>query len=196
MERDPSARRGTWLVVGLLLLGVAAAVGAIWFQRQQTSRCLAFFGPVAARRITSAVRVELLGVQQGGAPRRLASATRVDVSKAPGLVHLRRGLVEDANFTWDDMGAQAGVASDAGRALRDDRRGEGSARSSRPLDCWDAAIVFTDRDGGRTTLVIDLDPYDGALAVVGQPGWIGLGRIGRGLDAWIRDTMERRTRGE
>ncbi len=191
MKRDPSARHGTWLVVGLLLLGVTAAVGAIWFQRQQTSRCLAFFGPVAARRITSAARVELLGVQPGGAPRRLASTTRIDVSKAPGLVHLRRGLVEDANFMWDEKGAEAGVGSDSERAMRDDRRGEGSSRSSRPLGCWDAALVFTDRDGGRTTLVIDLDPHDGALAVVGQPGWICLGRIGRGLDAWIRDTMGR-----
>lgn len=193
MARDRSVGHGRLLVVGLLLLGVTAAVGAIWFQRHQTRRCLAFYGPIAARRITSAAGVDLLGVQPGGGPRRLAASTRVDVSKAPGLVHLRRGLVEDANFTWDAARVEAGVEPPVERAMRGGRQGDGP---SRPLDCWDAALVFTDRDGGQTTLVVDLDPHAGALAVVGQPGWIGLGRIGRGLDTWIRDTMRRRSDAE
>ena len=172
--------RGTWLVAGLLLLGVTAAVGAIWFQRQQTRKCLAFYGPAAARRITSAAGVELLAVQPGGGPRRLAVSSRLDVSQAPGLVHLRRGLVEDANFSWSE------------RFEENDPRGDVLSGAPRPLDRWDAALVFTDRDGGgQTTLVVDLDATDGALAVVGQPGWIGLGRIGRGLDAWIRATWSR-----
>lgn len=176
-------RRGTWLVGGLLMLGVAAAVGAIWFQRQQTRKCLAFYGPVAARRITSAAGVELLTVQPGSVPRRLAAASRLDVSQAPGLVHLRRGLVEDANFSWPDVG------------LQDDPRAAAVPPAPRPLDRWDAALVFTDREGGgQTTLVVDLDETDGGLAVVGQPGWIGLGRIGRGLAAWVRDTWSRNAR--
>lgn len=172
------AARGSWLVAGLLCLGVVAAMGGIVFQRQQTRRCLGFYGAEAARRITAAPSVELLRVEPGSGPRRLLASSRLDVSHAPGLVHLRRGLVEDANFAWIDLRPNA----EAGR----------TDQASRPLDAWDAAIVFADpAGGGRTVLVIDLDGHGGRLAVVGQPGWIGLGRIAPGLETWIRDTWQR-----
>ena len=68
-----------------------------------------------------------------------------------------------------------------------------------PLDAWDVAFVFTNPDrtssavspGGRgsTTLVVALDSSGGSLTVVGQPGRIGLGRIGPGLEKWIRSTL-------
>jgi len=160
--------RGTWLVAGLLLLGVAAAVTGVWFQRHQTRRCLEFYGPAEARRIAAAPTVELLLVQPGTGPGRLAAHTRIDVSKAPGLVHLRRGLVEDANFNW--------------------RSGDGAVPERLPIESWDVAIVFSE-PLGSTTLVIDFDPSGGALTVVGQPGRIGLGRIGPGLEKWIRSTL-------
>jgi len=159
--------RGTWLVAGLLLLGLAAAITGIWFQWQQTRRCLEFYGPSAARRIAAAPTVELLLVRAGTGASRLAAHTRIDVSKAPGLVHLRRGLVEDANFNW-----QAG----------------GVAQPRLPSAAWDVALVFSE-PLGSTTLVIDFDSAGGALAVVGQPGRIGLGRIGPGLEKWIRSTL-------
>jgi hypothetical protein len=175
--------RGTWLVAGLLLMGVAAAITGIWFQRHQTRRCLEFYGASASRRITSAPRVELLTVQPGSGPGRLVFQSRIDVSKAPGLVHLRRGLVEDANFSWQTAGARPDVAP--------------AARL--PAAAWDVALVFTEtggtdtstrpRDAGQTTLVIDFDAPGGCLAMVGQPGRIGLGRIGTGLEKWIRGTL-------
>ena len=171
--------RGTWLVSGLLLLGLAAAITGIWFQWQQTRRCLAFYGPASARRIAAAPAVELLLVRAGKGPGQLVAQTRIDISKAPGLVHLRRGLVEDANFNWQASG--------------------GAVPERLPLDGWDVAIVFIETGGtrsaaeptdqGRTTLVIDFDPSGGSLAVVGQPGRIGLGRIGPGLEKWIRSTL-------
>ena len=169
--------RGTWLVAGLLLLGLAAAITGIWFQWQQTRRCLEFYGPAAARRIAAAPTVELLLVRAGTGASRLAAHTRIDVSKAPGLVHLRRGLVEDANFKWQGTDAR-------------DRGGEagGAATARLPLDAWDVALVLSE-PLGSTTLVIDFDPSGGALAVVGQPGRIGLGRIGPGLEKWIRSTL-------
>ena len=160
--------RGTWLVAGLLLLGVAAAITGVWFQRYQTRRCLAFYGPAAARRIAAAPTVELLLVQPGVEPGRLVARSRVDVSKAPGLVHLRRGLVEDANFNWRASG--------------------GAAPERLPLESWDVAFVFSEPIG-RTALVIDLDPSGGGLAVVGQPGRVRLGRIGPGLEKWVRSTL-------
>jgi len=170
------------MVVGLLLMGVAAAVTGVWFQRHQTRRCLEFYGASAARLIAAAPTVELLLVRPGAGPGRLAAQTRIDVSKAPGLVHLRRGLVEDANFGW---GAEGTAPS--------------SSQSRLPAEVWDVALVFTETGGvdsprhpggnGHTTLVIDFDPAGGYLATVGQPGRIGLGRIEPGLEKWILGTL-------
>jgi hypothetical protein len=155
---------GRWLVAFLVGLGLAAAATGIWFQRHQTRRCLAFYGPEAARRITLAPPVALLRVRPAAGPRRLEATERIDVSRAPGLVHLRRGLVEDANFSWPDDPAAAPLAADA----------------------WDVALEFGGPGDGGTTLVIDLDGEGGSLAVVGGPGRIGLGRLGPGLATWIR----------
>jgi hypothetical protein len=166
--RTVGTPRGSWLVAGLLLLGLTAAITGIWFQWQQTRRCLAFYGPAAARRIAASPAVELMLVQPGGQPGQLVAQKRIDVSKAAGLVHLRRGLVEDANFNW-----QAGA---------------GAAQPRLPLESWDVALVFRE-PLGSTTLGIDFDPAGGSLAVVGQPGRIGLGRIGPGLEKWIRSTL-------
>ncbi|MFM9197632.1 MAG: hypothetical protein ACKOWG_18225 [Planctomycetia bacterium] len=170
-----AAPRGSWLVAGLVLLGLAAASTGIWFQRHQTRRCLAFYGPEAARRITSAPTVELLLVQPGSGPGRLAARERIDVSTAPGLVHLRRGLVEDANFGWLVAGEAAGAAAPL------------------PAEAWDVALVFREPEGGSTMLVIDFDSAGGGLTVVGQPGRLGVGRIGPGLEKWRRATLGRRT---
>ncbi len=176
-ERAAGTPRGTWLVAGLLLLGLAAAITGVWFQRHQTRRCLEFYGPAAARRIAAAPTVELLLVQPGPGPGRLVAQTRIDVSKAPGLVHLRRGLVEDANFSWQGTDARASGGAAGGAVLE-----------RLPPDAWNVAIVFSE-PLGSTTLVIDFDPSGGALAMVGQPGRIGLGRIGPGLEKWIRSTL-------
>lgn len=158
---------GAGLVIGLLLLGIAAGALAIAFQRGQTRRCLAFYGPGIARRVSSAPLVEAWWLEPGDAPGVLRAVERRDVSQAPGLVHLRRGLVEDANFRWTDAGPAA------------DRL---------PPGHWDVALVFSDpaHPGEAARLVIDLDD-DGALAVVGRPGRIGLGRIGAGLAKWLDD---------
>lgn len=186
--RTDSVAGGTWLVVGLLLLGLVAASTGVWFQRHQTRRCLEFYGPAAARRISVAPVVELLIVQPGGGPGRLACRKRIDVSKAPGLVHLRRGLVEDANFTWQAAATSGGPAARLPSETR------------LPSEVWDAALVFTEpasdaagnagrSGGGQTTLVIDIDPAGGSIAMLGQPGRLGLGRIGPGLEKWIRSTL-------
>ena len=160
------------MVVGLVLLGVAAAVLGIWFQRQQTRRCLAFYGADVARLITTSPSVQLLAVREGDGPRRLVEVARIDVTRAPGLVHLRRGLVEDANFRWGEEAAGA------------------DATPPLPIAACDAALVFAE-PGGQATLVLDLDGSRPAAAVVGRPGRIGLGRITVGLNTWINDVWRR-----
>lgn len=165
----PAARSGAGLVIGLLVLGVAAGTLAILFQRGQTRRCLSFYGPAVARRVASAPVVEVWRLQPGGAAGVLEAGERVDVSQAPGLVHLRRGLVEDANFRWP--------------------ADDGPVGERLPSGAWDVALVFSDpaRPGEDARVVIDLDdgPGGGAIAVVGRPGRIGLGRIAAGLSKWL-----------
>ena len=175
----PPARvgSGVWLVVGLLTLGVTAGLVGIWYQRGQTRRCLAFYGPEAARMVTAAPVVEVWALGPGAEPGALVALERADVSQAPGLVHLRRGLVEDANFRWT--------------------AGPSTARDRLPAEAWDRALVFSDPAAGRPPVVLVIDLVEapdgakgrgaatGSLAVMGRQGRVGLGRIADGLAAWL-----------
>jgi hypothetical protein len=168
---------GTRLVLGLVLAGVGLALFAVWFQWGQTRRCLAFFGPEAARRIQAAPRAELWSLVADGATVRVSS--RLDVSLAPGLVHLRRGLIEDVNYRWEAGGARAAVPL--------------------PADSWDEAIAFFDAatgDAAVTVVAFDLDGPDGSgrqpfATVVGRAGRVALGRLAPGLQRWIEATKTR-----
>jgi hypothetical protein len=167
MPSPPADRRsaaGRHAVLAMLTLAAALASFAVWFQWNQTKRCLALYGPAAARSIQSATRVELWSLTaESGRPR---VVTAIDVSKAPGLVHLRRGLVEDANFAWEP--------APAGRL---------------PAETWDAALAFYDAASREPAAVVAFD-LDGAgwLTLVGQPGRIGLGRMAKGLRTWCAAT--------
>ena len=170
---------GTRLVIGLVLLGIAAAATGIWYQRGQTRRCLAFYGTAAARRITAAPRVELWQLAATAAPDRLRAVERREITAAKGLVHLRRGLVEDANFDWES-GA------------------DGTTSVRLPAGAWDLAIVFSDSatssetmslktmsPENTTMLLVDFDDRGGHVAIVGRAGRVGLGRIEAGLKKWV-----------
>jgi hypothetical protein len=165
---------GTRLVLGLLLVAVGLAVFAVWFQWGQTRRCLAFFGPAAARRVQTAPRVELWSLVADGATVRVRR--RLDVSRAPGLVHLRRGLIEDVNYRWEAESPRTG-----GRL---------------PADAWDEALAFFDAagsDAAATVVAFDLDVPTGsgrepAATVVGQAGRVALGPLAPGLRRWIEAT--------
>lgn len=167
MPSNPGARgTGAGRNAVLAMVGLAAVLAcfAVWFQWNQTRRCLSLYGPAAARAIQAADRVELWSLAEHGG--RLQAEASIDVSRAPGLVHLRRGLVEDANFSWNP--------APPGR-LR--------------ADAWDTALAFFDGAARRPTAVVALDLDDaGWLTMVGRPGRIGLGRLADGLRTWIRST--------
>jgi hypothetical protein len=169
-------------VIGLVLLGLAAAATGIWFQWQQTRRCLAFYGGPASRRISAAEAVELWTLAPGSAPGRLRVVDRKDVSRARGLVHLRRGLVEDANFSWPAEPAPTGAArrpdADWTFALA---FSDASAPSPAPT-----VVAFAFGDAGPAKAVAD---GRGALTVVGRPGRVSLGRIEAGIQRWIAATL-------
>jgi hypothetical protein len=194
-----SAPTGGWLVLGLVALATGLGVFAVWFQWGQTRRCLAFFGPVAARRIQSAARVELWTIAAEGD--RLRAVERLDVSQAPGLVHLRRGLIEDVNYGWDER------SDEPEQSRRPDHAGDHPVPPRRPhlpASAWDVAVAFCDLPPdaqprlwqgelpptAATILVFDLDA-GGAMTVVGQPGRVPLGRLRPGLRTWVEDTKKR-----
>jgi hypothetical protein len=135
----------------------------------QTVRCLEFYGSAAAGMVSRAPRVELWTVGPGDSPGRLQATSRQDVTAAKGIVHLRRGLVEDAGFAWGDAGPAERL----------------------PAESWDYAFVFSDPafPGSQTVVVVDLDPQGGWLAVAGRPGRVRLGRLGKGLAAWLNTSF-------
>lgn len=165
---------GTRLVLGLVLLALGLAVFAVWFQWGQTRRCLAFYGTVAARSIQVAPRVELwsLAADRDG----VRATKRLDISRAAGLVHLRRGLIEDVNFRWDANFRRPAGGDAAGGRL--------------PTESWDEAIAFfTGEDATTATAVIAFDLDEpGSVTVVGRSGRITLGPIAPGLRKWIAAT--------
>lgn len=163
-RRPPS---GAWLVAGMLALGVALAAFAIAWQWGQTRRCLSFYGSEAAHRIQSAPRVELWRLAPG-AHLPPPEDARTDISQARGVVHLRRGLVEDANFAWDQPPA--------------------------PEPAPAVALAFFERGADAepaTVLVVRLDESGGSLEVAGRPGAVTLGRIAAGMRKWLADFDDR-----
>jgi hypothetical protein len=165
------------VVVTVVLMAVALGAFAVWFQWGQTRRCLRFLGPEVAGTIQSAPAVEIWDLGSDG--ERIWRTTSLDASHAPGLVHLRRGLIEDVNYDWD-AGDHAGAAVPLRSAA------------------WDVAIVFHGPGPGANpgasaqqtvVLAVDLDP-PGSLTVVGRPGRVTLGRLRSGLAKWVEATQK------
>ena len=166
------------LVIGLLALGLLAAGIGVWFQWQQTRRCLAFYGTRATEQISKSPFVELWQLKPLSGGRhtgRLEAVLVEDITEAKGLVHLRRGLVEDANFQWVEGNTERAPLADA---------------------AWDLALVFFDskqrNESERTVVVIDFgeNSQKANLTVVGRPGRVALGKMGKGLKTWVESTAK------
>jgi len=149
---------GNWIVVGLVGVALALALFALWFHSWQTRRCLDFFGGTVAHRIQVAPRVELWDPVDAG------PTGQFDVSAAPGLVHLRRGLVEDANFAWN-RGEAAVVGPSRTVALAF-------------YDTVEASLP-------QSVLLFTFGPDCGTVSVADRPERLPLGRIRPGLLRWL-----------
>ncbi len=163
---------GSTLVLSLLALAVGLGMFAVWFQWGQTRKCLAFFGAEAARQIQTAPRVELWSLDADG--QGVWATARLDVSKSAGLVHLRRGLIEDVNYRWDAAETSSG----------DEPPGPLAAGR------WTDAIAFygsPEDQTAATILAFDLD-RGGHATVVGRGGRVAMGRLAEGLRRWIKAT--------
>lgn len=159
---------GARIVIGLLGLAAALAAFAVWFQWNQTRRCLVLFGPDVAQRIQESARVEVWKLRVRGNGRGIEAVERTDVTSARGLVHLRRGLVEDANYSWTEPPRAGGA------------------------DRWDVGLAFFDRgqESPAAVLAFDLDDPDPAVTVVGRSGRVKLGRIAGGLRTWLASAAD------
>ena len=176
-----SGRMGRLAVVLMVGLGAALALFGILHQRSQTVRCLRFLGAPAARRVAAASRVELLRLRPGDREGRLSAVERWDISAARGVVHLRRGLVEDANYDWHDRaGSHPDATAPAARLPADAWRwGIAFAESAEAIDAGDATILAFAPAAGADR------GESGWMTRVGAAGRIRLGRIERGLSTWI-----------
>lgn len=118
----PAAHGGRWVVLGLLLLGLAAATGAWLWNYQRGRRALKFLGPATALLIRRAPTVELVllkplhDVQPAAAShqevvvagQRCPVAARIDLSRVPGMLNARTSLLQDASFRDEPPRPHAG----------------------------------------------------------------------------------------
>ena len=163
---ERKSRAGSLLVLAILLFGVGAAIVAISYQRTQTQNCLEFYGPKVSRHITKAPVVELWKLSLDHSAHHLLATQKCEITNTQGIVHLRRGFVEDAGFRWGVIGPPERL----------------------PMEIWDYAFVFSDpKLDEQIAVVVNLDAQGGWMAVVGQPGRVALGRLGKGLQDWIQD---------
>jgi len=97
-------------IVILATFGIAVALsgGAWWYHYQTTRRAAEFWGATGAHLLVKAAQLELLELGQrtadGDDGPMLAGRTVVaehDLSRKPGLVHLRFVFTQDANFLWE-----------------------------------------------------------------------------------------------
>jgi len=99
---------GTKLVMVLVGLALAAG-GASWFyQYEATRRATEFWGPEAATLIARPSQVEIRRFEPpvtGTDSLWLTSALGApqDLSKVRGMVHLRRKLIGDTSYSWDEL---------------------------------------------------------------------------------------------
>lgn len=149
---------GQWVVLGMLAIALAASVGAWIWNLNHSQRALTFWGPKASQLVLKAPRVELLRLAEyvageGSAAgaivpnselepkdalqvegRLLRILARKDLSAAPGLIHARHSLTDDASFLRLVTVDEAGKASPAG--------------------AWTYALSFSD---GQETATVLLD---------------------------------------
>src|SRR5688572_29599931 len=80
---------GKLVIVAILAFALAAAGASWWFRYNATHRAAKFWGPDDARRIRDAPFVELYYINDDPD----ALSTIREISKAPGLTHLRHALL-------------------------------------------------------------------------------------------------------
>ena len=146
----PSANTGKLAVLAMIAVALVAATFAWWWNFNRGRKTLAFFGPTAARLIRTAPKVEILVIGENRVilPSRdeeeilgVAKSTggpdstddyvlignilfpvyrRIDISKAPGLIHARASLLTDSSYTGENTMTAWGDFTEVVRFADDD----------------------------------------------------------------------------
>jgi hypothetical protein len=139
--------RGQIVIAAIFLAAIVAGAVAIVYHRGRAARPLELWGRDAALRIVQAPRVAALklapddsapdaaGIAAGESievdGRRYLVRQRREITGARGLVNIRRALVDDATFDWQDVGDDC-------------------------LPDWSDALEFSD-DSGRVIVLFSFD---------------------------------------
>ena len=99
---------GKLVIFGIVAIAIASAAVSWWFRYSTTHRAAEFWGPQTARLIRDAPIVKLYQMNPPTQSRQssrdavdfLNSTSGRDVSKTPGLTHLRKALLEDRSYRW------------------------------------------------------------------------------------------------
>jgi hypothetical protein len=172
---EPKLIEGKYAILAVIAIGLAGAVGGWWYRSQLQRRAIALWGREAAELMQRAPRVELLSLapQNDDVERdaenslsfgdaRLGIAERIDVSRAPGLIHLRHSLISDQSFAW-----------------------------SVPLETcqphWPCALRFADGEHSAT-LLVDFDCRQALLAE--RNARVSIEPMAKGLEIFIREQFK------
>ena len=108
--------RSRLLILTILIAALLAAGFAVWFRYQASRRTLSLWGSDAARLIRNASVVEAWRVaptddpnaaEQQKAPtgEAVVITARRELQTVPDLAHIRRALLTDVHFLWDESAA-------------------------------------------------------------------------------------------
>jgi hypothetical protein len=159
------------LVIALTAAGLAAASVAVWYQHRQTRRALDLWGAAAAQSIERAAVVELVELEDGGRAGGSSAVgiwdaeKAINISRARGLLHFRRSLLQDANFDWNS--AKTPTVSNSE---------------------WDYAVRFSDEDD---SVVVLFDLAQGLVANRALPERVArvTERTSRGLELFFEEAI-------
>lgn len=130
--------RGKITIVTILLVAIALAIFAWWWRATGQVRMRAFWGQTAQQVIHSPTKVVVFRFEPafsnvddlGHRLSATAPHERADLSRAPGLIHAKHSLLEEASYDWDRP-------ADVGDAM------------------WEYAVRF-ERGAEQVTLLFDL----------------------------------------
>ena len=101
--------RGKLTIIAILIVALTTACFAWWWRATSQQRIREFWGPSALQAINFARQVEAFKLAKvDGTQMTLSERVQqvppdefVDISQAPGLIHAKHSLVEEASFDWE-----------------------------------------------------------------------------------------------
>ncbi len=103
---------GSKLVLGIFGLALIAAVLSWWYRYESAHRSTSFWGPHFAELIARPSEVTAFGLADEQSKEALDEFPIIDrtyyrqlprdLTKAPGMVHLRHSILTDGNYNWEN----------------------------------------------------------------------------------------------